>query len=104
MREAVIVRERAHASAAMTIYLQVPVQQEPWYALLLHAISYWGQTDSLTCCVGVSRREPSREECAQSLGSLGSHHALRPYFSCVTSEFRDPRPGWEEIVSMNVTH
>ncbi len=104
MREAVIVRERAHASGAMTIYLQVPVQQESWYTLLLRAIGYWGQTDSLTCCVEVRRRAPSQQECVQPLGFLGSDRVLHPYFSCVTSEFRDPHPSWEEVVTMNVTH
>lgn len=98
MQESVAVREVAHSSGAMTVYLEVPSHQEAWYCLLLRSISYWGQTHSLTCCTGIMRLAPECGEYAQPLGALGSHRPLQPYFSCVTSEFRDPSPRWEEVI------
>jgi hypothetical protein len=103
LQESITVREMAHATEPMTIYIEVPSRQAEQYHLLLRAIGYWGQTDSLTYCVGITERAPKSGECIQPLRMLGSQRLLAPYFSCVASELSDPRPSWEEVTSPHLS-
>jgi hypothetical protein len=96
--EAVIVREMAHAQGPMTVYLEIPSRQEEAYRALLRAIGYWGQTSSLASCTGVREAAPEQGMCALPLSALGSASQLRPFFSCLLTEFRTPSLAWHEVV------
>lgn len=99
LQESVIVREMAHASGPMTISIEVPVDQEALYRTLLRAVGYWGQTDSLTSCVGVTHEALMTGEYAVPFGLVGSTRSHQPFFHCVTSEFRTAQLSWEDVTS-----
>jgi hypothetical protein len=98
VQESIIVREMAHAWGPMTIFLQVPEDFEQRLRVMLLAVGYWGQTSSLTTCTGITRTPPVPGECATTLALLNEAVALRPYFSCLATEFRSDRLSWYDIV------
>ena len=99
LQESVIVREIAHASGPMTISIEVPADQESLYRTLLRAVGYWGQTDSLTSCVGVTHEELAYGEYAVPFRLIGSNRPQQSFFHCVTSEFRTTQLSWEDVTS-----
>jgi hypothetical protein len=98
VQESIIVREMAHASGPMTIFLQVPEDVEQTLCVMLQAVGYWGQTSSLTSCMGVTRIPPVPGECAVPLTLLDETIPLRPYFSCLATEFLSDQLSWYDIV------
>jgi hypothetical protein len=89
----------AHASGPMTVYLRVPEEFEPRLRVVLQDVGYWGQSSSLTCCVRVTKTSPVPGESALPLTQLNGTIPLRPYFSCLATEFRTDRLSWKEIVA-----
>jgi len=61
IQESVIVREMAHARGPMTVFVHVPLASEQRMRSLLRAIGYWGQSSSLTSCLGVTNTPPVPE-------------------------------------------
>jgi hypothetical protein len=98
IQESIIVREMAHAYGPMTIFLQIPVDYEQRLRVVLQAIGYWGQTSSLTTCVGITHTPPVYGECATPLTMIDSTLPLQPYFSCLATEFRSDQLSWYDIV------
>ncbi len=98
IQESLMLREVAHAQGCMTVFLHVRSAEEHQYQALLRAIGYWGQTDSLTSCLSVTRVEPDKAVCAVPLRTLGSNRPVQPFFSCLVTEFRDAHLRWEEVV------
>lgn len=96
--ESVVYREMAHAGGILTVYLEVPLMERGTCESLLRSIGYWGQASSFATCMKVSECAPETNECAQSLRALGEHVLLRPFFSCILSEFRDSHVAWQEVV------
>ncbi|MDQ6661759.1 MAG: hypothetical protein M3Z24_12440 [Chloroflexota bacterium] len=66
--------------------------------MVLQAIGYWGQSSSLASCLEVTNTSPVPGECAMSLSQLDGTFPLRPYFSCLATEFRSDRISWYHIV------
>jgi hypothetical protein len=99
IQESVMVREMAHASGLMTIYIEVSAQEEEQYRALLQAIGYWGQTDSFAYCVGIAQMTPDPRECVRPLSAFSNNQLLQPFFSCLLTEFRDRQLTWKEITS-----
>ena len=97
IQESIIVREMAHARGPMTIFLQIPQDAGHQMHRLLQAVPYWGQSSSLTSCLGVMRTAPLLEECALPLDLLDDTAPLRPYFTCPVTEFHANRLSWEDI-------
>lgn len=100
LQESIMVREVAHASGCMTIYVEIPAELEAPYRTLLRSVGYWGQTDSLTWCVDITPQSPVLSECVVPFGMLGSNRPRHSFFHCVASEFRDARLAWEEVMSL----
>jgi hypothetical protein len=98
IQESIIAREMAHASGSMTIFLQVPEIFEQMVHVMLHMVGYWGQTNSLTTCLSVTRSSPIPAECVTPLSLLDEGVALRPYFSCLATEFRSEQLSWYDIL------
>lgn len=98
IQESIIVREMAHAFGSMTIFLQIPADFEQSLRVILQTVGYWGQTSSLTTCLGVTRTPPAPGECATTLSLLDEAVALRPYFSCLATEFRSDQLSWYDTV------
>jgi hypothetical protein len=98
VQESIIVREMAHADGLMTVFLQVPEDFKERLRMMLQAIGYWGQTSSLTSCMGITQRMPVPGECAVPLTLLDETLPLRPYFSCLATEFRSDQLSWSDIV------
>jgi hypothetical protein len=98
VREAPIIREMAHAEGPMTVYLQVPGDQEAQWVQLLDTIGYWGQTDSFTTCLHVDRATPNDDECACSLQDMLPTRPAHSYLPCLLTEFRDQQIAWEDIL------
>ncbi len=96
--ESVIYREMAHAEGTMTVYLELPLKEHETGKTLLRNIGYWGQASSFATCLDVSEQAPLKHECAQPLQVVGEQTLLRPFFSCILSEFRDSRVTWQEVV------
>src|SRR5258708_1563336 len=94
----IIVREMSHAGGPMTIFLQVPEDFEQRLRVVLQTIGYWGQSSSLASCLGVTNTSPVPGESAMSLSQLDGTFPLRPYFSCLATEFRSDRLSWYDIV------
>lgn len=99
IQESIIVREMAHARGPMTVFLQIPQDAGHRMHRLLQAVPYWGQSSSLTSCLGVVSTAPLLEECALPLDLLDDTALLRPYFSCPVTEFRSNQPSWEDIAT-----
>lgn len=97
-QESVIVREMAHAVGPMTVFLQVPADAEQRMRRALQAIGYWGQSSSLASCLGVTNTPPVPGECAIPLEQFDDTFPLRPYFSCLVTEFRSDQLSWDDIV------
>ncbi len=98
IQESIIVREMAHARGPMTVFLQVPQESEQMMRPLLRAIGYWGQSSSLASCLGVTNTPPVPGECATPLALLDGTLPLRPFFTCLVTEFRSDQLEWDDIV------
>jgi hypothetical protein len=96
--ESPVYREAAHATGPMTIYIKIPTRYEDEFCEALMAIGYWGQANSLACCVGINATAPKTGEFAMPLDDLNANRPLRQFFSCVVSEFRDARVNWDEVM------
>lgn len=96
--ESIIYREYAHAAGPMTVYLHVPRQLEDVFREVLAAIGYWGQSDSLACCLAVCHAEPEPGTFAVPLKCLPPDRPIRDFFSCFATEFQSGRIAWEEIM------
>jgi hypothetical protein len=97
IQESIIVREMAHAAGPMTVFLQIPQDAGHRMHRLLQAVPYWGQSSSLTSCLGVMSTAPLLVECALPLDLLDDTAPLRPYFTCPVTEFYANRLSWEDI-------
>jgi len=102
--ESVIYRQIAHAEGSMTVYVELPLEERETWKTLLRSVGYWGQASSFATCLDVSERAPLKNECAQPLQALGEQSLVRPFFSCVLSEFRDARVTWQEVVPFDGSH
>ena len=87
IQESIIVREMAHAAGPMTVFLQIPQDAGHRMHRLLQAVPYWGQSSSLTSCLGVRSTAPLLQECALPLDLLDDTAPLRPYFTYPVTEF-----------------
>jgi hypothetical protein len=96
--ESVVVRETAHAQGHMTVYLEVPLQEELLYRQILQTIGYWGQTSSFACCVEITHEAPQPGTYALPLRDFRSTEPLQPLFICLLTEFRKSDLDWEDIV------
>jgi hypothetical protein len=102
--ESVIYRQMAHAEGSMTVYVELPLEERERWETLLRSVGYWGQASSFATCLDVSERAPLTNECAQPLRALAEQSMLRPFFSCVLSEFRDAHVTWQEVVPFDGSH
>jgi hypothetical protein len=102
-QESIILREMAHASGPMTVYLQVPQDVEQPIRTSLQTIGYWGQTSSLTHCLSVSNTPPLAGEYSMPFHHLSETTPLQPFFSCLVSEFQHDHLSWEEVVLTETT-
>lgn len=98
IQESIIVREMAHAASPMTVFLQVPEDFAQPLRVVLQAVGYWGQSSSLAYCLGVTNSPPIAGESALPLSQLDGTFPLRPYFSCLATEFRSDELSWDDIV------
>jgi CRISPR-associated Cas5-like protein len=102
-QESLMLREMAHAQGPLTIYLQIPMSEEASLRALLQAIGYWGQTDSLASCLQVYLAIPQEGESVVPLLHWKTERLLRPFFSGLATEFRDPQLSWEEVTTATHT-
>ena len=101
VQESIIVREMAHANGPLTVFLQIPQEVEHRLRVVLRSIGYWGQSSSLASCLGITTSSPVPGECARPLAELDGNVPLRPYFSCLATEFRSELIAWYDILSVN---
>ena len=83
----------------MTVFLQIPQDLEQRLRVVLRSIGYWGQSSSLASCLGVTKSSPVPGECALPLAELDGTFPLRPYFSCLATEFRSDQISWYDMLS-----
>ena len=102
--ESVVYRQMAHAEGTMTVYLELPCQERKMWETLLWNIGYWGQASSFATCMEVYERAPLKNECAQPLEGLSEQSIIRPFFSCIHTEFRDVHVTWQEVVPFDSSH
>jgi CRISPR-associated Cas5-like protein len=100
VQESLMIREMAHAEGLLTIYLHLPVSEERRFGTLLHAIGYWGQTDSFACCLAIRQASPPEGECLLLLQKFALEDSLQPFFSGLATEFRDNQLTWEEATAL----
>ena len=98
IQESIILREMAHASGPMTVFVQVPLESEQRMRRVLRTIGYWGQSSSLASCLGVTHTPPVPGECATPLALLDGTLPLRPFFTCLVTEFRSDQLAWYDVV------
>jgi hypothetical protein len=96
--EAPIYREVAHAEGLMTTYIQIPRPTQDAFRQVLRMIGYWGQGSSLAWCTDIQESFPAVDECVTPLRLLKGQTHLRPFFSCILSEFRDGSVAWHEVM------
>jgi hypothetical protein len=102
-QESVILREMAHATEPLTVYIEVPPCEEERFRRLLQAVGYWGRTDSLTYSMSITQHVPDSSICVSPLRTLQNNYSVRQFFACVLTEFRDHRVTWQEIVPTSDT-
>lgn len=97
--ESIFLREMAHAEGPLTIYIEVPEEEQQMWSQMLLLIGYWGQTDSFATCIHVRQDTPNRQECVRHLQEILpiSSRPLQSYYSCTLTDFRDQQVSWEEI-------
>ncbi len=100
LSEAPIYREVAHAEGLMTAYIQIPRPLQDAFRQVLRMIGYWGQGSSLAWCTGIQESVPPVEECVLPLRLLQGQTHLRPFFSCILSEFRDGSVAWNDVMPL----
>ncbi|NWJ94205.1 MAG: hypothetical protein HXX20_00315 [Chloroflexi bacterium] len=98
IQETITYREFVHPMGTMFIYLQIPDVLETDLNQILKAIGYWGQSNSLAYCLNIRQTDPEPNECAIPLRSFKLNGSVRNFFSCVTSEFRDEKVEWDEVM------
>lgn len=96
--EGIMYREIAHADGNLRVFLEVPVSLEPFYSAAFTAIGYWGQSNSLACCIDVRRETPVIANCVHRLRDLAAPVLLAHYFAAIASEFRDADVTWGEVI------
>ena len=96
--ESVVYREMAHAESSLVLYIELPMEEQDRWHLLLRSIGYWGQASSFTTCLHVSEDAPVENECVLPLSEVSTSIALQPFFSCILSEFRASQLSWYEVV------
>lgn len=101
--ESLVYREVIHAIGPMTVYVKIPSESEADYREMLMAIGYWGQADSLACCLGAHHTAPDLSQCAMPLHSMCARQSLHQRFACVVSEWRDTQVEWEEVMPILTT-
>src|ERR1700760_1693675 len=57
------------------------------------------RNNSYATCLAVHESPPMVEECAQPLRTVSEQIQLRPFFSCILSEFRDASVPWQEVIA-----
>lgn len=97
-RESLSYREICHAEGSMTIYMKVPLAYEDAFQEVLQAVGYWGQANSLACCLSISRDTPRMGDYAIPLKALSTPRPVQPFFACIVSDFRDATVKWSEIM------
>ncbi len=97
VRESLVYREVANAGGPMTVYIAIPHARQDDLTKTLMAIGYWGQADSLACCMGVHHHAPRPEECAAPLVSMGVGQPLGPLITSIVSEFRNGGVEWDDV-------
>lgn len=97
-QESVILREMAHATEPLTVFIEVPSIEEERFRRLLQAIGFWGKTDSLTYCMSITQHLPDTTVCVVPLRTLQSGQPVGQFFACILTEFRDHQVAWQEIV------
>lgn len=98
LMESLAYREFCHAQGEMTVYIKLPVTYENVCYEILEMIGYWGQANSLTCCMNITHSSPKIEDCGMPLKRFTPHQSMQNLFSCVVSDFRDEKVGWDEIM------
>ncbi len=98
LQESLAYREVCHAAGLMTVYIKLPITHEDNCRETLESIGYWGQANSLACCVGINRSTPKAGDFASPLNSWQTSRPIQHFFSCIVSEFRDPKVRWSEIM------
>ena len=78
--------------------IQVPRPVQNAFHQVLRMIGYWGQASSLAWCTGIQESAPPLAECVMPLRLLKGQTRLRPFFSCILSEFRDASVAWHEVM------
>ncbi len=96
--ESVVYREMAHAEGSLMLYMELPLEEQDRWNLLLRSIGYWGQASSFTTCLQISKNAPVANECVLPLREVNTTTALQPFFSCILSEFRDSQLSWHDVV------
>jgi hypothetical protein len=76
----------------------MPMQDS--FRQLLQMIGYWGQASSLAWCTSIENGTPPTDECVTPLRLFKRHVPLRPFFSCVLSEFRDSNITWSDVMPL----
>lgn len=100
-RESIGYREVAQATDTMSVFVKVPRHSVDDFTQILLNISYWGQANSLTCCLQVVKRPPRAGECGIPLSMLwrkSSSGDIDASFTCLATEFRDHHVSWHEVM------
>lgn len=99
VQESLLLRELAHAQGPLTLYLQIPAEEEARLRVVLEAIGYWGSTDALASCLAIHHTAPLMGECVLPLQQVGFDGPLQPFFSGLATEFRQAHLSWEEVTT-----
>ena len=98
LRGSLSYREFCHAEGSMTVYMKVPLDYEDAIKEILEGVGYWGQANSLACCIRTSRSMPKVGDFAIPLRSLGPAQSIQRFFACIVSDFRSTTVKWDEIM------
>ncbi len=96
--ESIAYREHANAIDNLTIYIKLIDSSPELIEPLFMGIRYWGQLNSMACCVKISEDQPRLEECAVPLTGLVTKIPPGPFYRSYVTEFRDQNITWKEIM------
>ncbi len=102
VEESIMIREVAHASGTMTVYVHIPREAQATFSELFATVGYWGKADSFASCISVREESPVVDQCVRELSAWPADDAVQEYYSSIAADFANFALSWEQVMGHSV--